>query len=218
MKARTLSVAGVVSVASLTLTLAAGSEPSPIAPSVSADPPLEVRWVAHEGDLLACRTAAGVLRHLRRDFGDSVLLTAVVPGTSDREYVLSFLRKERLARAVTLITDGDAERIAGTTPAGALYLLVNDSVVVRVDSGITREYAQSDRLATELRRFLPRVVGSRPAPLSPPPLGGHHAEAKEGPTIDLHHRGRIGAPRVRDVWRPGSRRAGTFRGGDSELG
>jgi hypothetical protein len=159
-----LGAAGAALVAEARNVLAMSELPAP-AESQAGKP--QVQWVFSEASLLRCRTPGQVLRGIHAEFGSAVSLVGAAPG-ADREYVASFMRRERLAEVISVRTERGRRNAPALGPG--LYLLVGDSVVVRVPAGARGEYPGSDRLFTELARLVPADVARTSASSTPVPL------------------------------------------------
>jgi hypothetical protein len=132
-----------------------------------------VRWVLLPADFVSCRTAASVLRHLRREFGDRVQVVAYAVDV-DAGDVRGLLRTERLDVPLVTATARQYRAAFHRRPETGIYLEVGDRVVNAFPAGPDRSYPSLGTLRTAVEALLPAASSSLP---SSPPLVSHRRKS-----------------------------------------
>jgi hypothetical protein len=116
-----------------------------------------VRWVFREQDLVACRTPAALLRHLRARFGSEELAIAAFAVGMSQSRAETFFRAERLEFPVEAVDETALQARSPNTPPPGLYFMLGDSVVASFRAADIGRYPELSEVEPVLPRLLPET-------------------------------------------------------------
>jgi hypothetical protein len=108
---------------------------NPLPPDLALPPtlltqaaPVQIVWVLRPEDYLTCQNAAQAVRILQRHYGEALAVSVIYSGPRP-EWVVEFLRQQRIAAEFTPLGRREFYTVFGRRPPPAIYLVDGTRVV-----------------------------------------------------------------------------------------